>query len=166
MANNKLLDKRTEIKWFAIAIIFLVLYCSFLFAFRSVLIKLEDGNETILKPEPPQIIAIALLILLYHLSYVGLYGFSGLGKWPCIIAVLLAVVINLLILYGIKLWFDAITRNTFLFSSQKLPWYAVEKNKFLIANVPLILFFISVLVFRLIAIGQRKFSSVRNQNIN
>lgn len=159
MENNKLLNKRTEIKWLAMAIIFLVLYCSFLFCFRSVLIKLEDGNETILKPEQSQIIAIGLLILIYHLSYVGLYAFSGLGRWPGIIAALLAVVINIAILYGFKLWFDAITRNAFLFSTKKLPWYAAEKTKFMISNVPLILFFITVFAFRFISIVQRKFST-------
>ena len=164
MTNNKELNKRTEIKWFAFAIIFLVLYCSFLFGFRSILIRLEDGNETILKPELSQIIAIALLILIYHFSYMGLYAFSGLGRWPGIIAALLAVVINLLILYGFKLWFDAITQNAFLFSTQKLPWYATEKTKFMISNIPLILFFITVFAFRLIAIVQRKFSTSKSLN--
>lgn len=161
MMNNNILDKRIEIKWFTVAIIFLMLYCGFLFGFRSVLIKLDGGNETILKPEPGQIVAIALLILIYHFAYVGLYAFSGLGKWPCIISSLFAVIINLVILYGFKLWFDAITGNAFLYSSQILPWYAVERTKFMIANVPLLLFFIYIFVFRLIAIWHRKYSSVR-----
>jgi hypothetical protein len=155
MINNAILDKRTELKWFTIAIIFLTLYCGFLFGFRSVLEQLENGNQTILKPEPGQIIAIGFLILIYHLSYVGLYAFSGLGKMPGMMAALLAVSINLVLLYGFKIWFDAIAGNTFLFSSQKLPWYAEEKIKFIIANGPLLLFFISVFAFRLIAIVQR-----------
>lgn len=165
MANNTILDKRTEIKWLATAIVFLVLYCGFLFFFRSVLMKLENGNGTILKPEPGQIIAMGLLILVYHLSYAGLYAFSGLGKLPAIMAALLAVFINLAFMYGFKLWFDAIAGNIFLLSIQKLPWYAQEKTKFIIANAPLLLYFISVFAFRLIAIGQRLFSSANGRAI-
>src|SRR5690349_17344826 len=100
MINNGVLNKRTELKWFSVSIIFLAIYCGFLFGFRSLLHNLENGSETILKPEPGQIIAIGFLILIYHFSYVGLYSFSGLGKLPGAVAALLAIIINLALLYA------------------------------------------------------------------
>ena len=157
--NNGILNKRTELKSFAVSVVFLILYCCFLFGFRSVLQQLDNGNETILKPQPAQILAIGFLVLIYHFSYVGLYTFSGLGKIPGLMAALLAIFINLALLYAFKLWYDAITGNPFLFSIQKLPWYAEEKAKFIIANAPLLVFFIYVFVFRLIAILQRMYSA-------
>lgn len=153
------LKKQTETRWFTAVVIFLFVYCGLLFFFRSVLLKLETGNGSVLKPEPGQILAVGFLILVYHLSYLGLYAFSALGNRQKAMASFLAVVINLTLLYGFKLWFDAISENPFLsLTDRKLPWYAEEKTKFLLSNGPLLLFFIIVFAFRLIAIAQRRFS--------
>ena len=145
-------NKPKESIWFLYSIVFLIGYCCFLFIFRNILITLESENQTILKPEISQIIVVGLFIVLYYFAFSGLYSFSLAGRWQNISAVILAFIITGSILYGFKKWHDLITNNPFLSFTQpaSLPWYANEKNKFLIANSPLIVFIISIFVFRLL----------------
>lgn len=145
-------SKPKESTWFLYSLVFLIGYCSFLFIFRNILLSIESEDQTILKPEVNQIIAIGLFMLLYYFAFLGLYSFSFTGKWQNISAIVLSLIIVGSILYGFKKWYDLIADNPFLSFTQSanLPWYANEKNKFLIANSPLILFLISIFIIRLL----------------
>jgi hypothetical protein len=147
-----MLDKRLETRWFAGTIVFLVLYCIFLFLFRAALVKLDTQFGSILKPEVSQILAIALIILLYYFAFLGLYGFSGLGRWQRTVSIFLAMLFTGSLLYGFRQWYTAVVNNPFLSFGPTgvLPWYAREKTKFLLANTPLALFIITIFIMRII----------------
>src|SRR5213082_360917 len=158
MGNKPLLDKRTETTGLIISVVFLLVYCSYLFFFRSALLQLEGSNGSILKPEPGQIVAVGFIVLIYHLSYLGLYAFSAFGKAQQTVSSILALLLNFTLLYAFKIWFDAISSNPFLSNTaQTLPWYAKEQDKFLLVNGPLLFFIIAVFVLRFVAIRKRVF---------
>jgi hypothetical protein len=143
-------DKRKESTWFTASILFLVVYCVFLFLFRAALVNIETENNNVLKPEVGQIIVIGFLILLYHFAFLGIYVFSLLGQWQNRSALMISILITGGLFYGFNKWYHLVVNNPFLsFNNYKtLPWYAQESTKFLIANAPLVLFFATVFVLR------------------
>jgi hypothetical protein len=148
--KNSLMSKEgSETKWFFAAVIFVLFYCGFLFAFKIKLIAVETKwSVSIIKPENGQIIAIGLLTVLFHFAFCGLYFFSTAGRWQQVAAILSGVLITGGILYGFKLWYNAITNNPFFQPDGRLPWYAGESNKFLLAHSPFILFLVFVCAIR------------------
>ena len=135
-------------------LLFLLLYCLVLFLFRILLLNLEKQYGFILKPEVFHIFIIGFLILLYYFFFLGLYVFSTLGSIQKIYAICIALIVVLGLLYGFKQWYSAVANNPFLSINnlQNLPWYAKEEIKFLLVNTPLLLFFITVFVYRLLMI--------------
>ena len=149
-----MVDKSRESRWFKASTLFLVIYCSFLFLFRAMLISIEPADTNLLKPEISQIIMVGFLILLYYFAFLGIFVFSLSGSWQTTTALILAVLITSGLFYGFYKWYDLLTNNPFLsFNNYKtLPWYAQEKTKFMIANIPLMLFFATVFAVRFMAI--------------
>ena len=149
-----MVDKRIEMKWFVGSLVFTIVYCSYLFFFLGLLANLEKYPGEILKPEPGQIIAIGLLILIYHFAFAGLFAFSLLGKMQASIGIFFSLLIHAALLYGLKFWYEAVAEGVLVFfgNQKSLPWYAEEKNKFLLAHIPLGCYFIVVFIFRLTGI--------------
>ncbi len=155
-------SKRTETRGFIGAILFILCYAGWLFVLRHLLLRLEGEGSSILKPEPGQIVAVALIALMYYCCYLGLHAFSRFGNPQRLLAASLALLIHLGFLYGFKLWFDAIANNPFLSFNPATAWYANEQVKFWLANGPLLLFFLLVFILRLFALlrpENRAFSS-------
>ena len=91
----------------------MLLYCGFLFAFRLVLLDVEqERGISILKPELVQILVMGLLILLYHFCFAGLYFFSMGRPWQKLAAVIIAMIIAGSLLYGFNEWYQAV-KNPF-----------------------------------------------------
>lgn len=133
------------------AIFFICAYTCYLFLFRTLLLRLDNASNSILKPEPVQIAVLALFLLLYYFTYLGLSFFSDLGIVQKTTAIVIAIVVHTTVLYGLLLWYEAIVQNHLLFNtvSAHLPLYAQEQEKFFIANSPLILFCLTIFVLRL-----------------
>jgi len=148
------MQQRAEAKWFVYMVVFLVVYCGFLFAFRAALVNVEAKTQlSLFKPEPAQIAVMAWLILLFHFSFIGLYSFSLGGRWQRMATVIVCLLITGAVLYGFNEWFKATSNPFFQFANTgALPWYAREKPKFLIANLPLVVFIVFVFVFRIFMI--------------
>jgi hypothetical protein len=151
-----MLNKKTEQKSFLALMLFLVFYCLFLLFFRNLLLNLEKQAGPILKPEGFHIAILSFLILLYYFFFLGIYVFSTLGTMQKVYSSCLAVLIVLGILFGFKQWYTAVSENPFLSigNSQNLPWYAEEHTKYFIANTPILLFFITVFIYRFLMITE------------
>lgn len=159
-----MLQKEVESRWTMSVLIFTIVYCGMLFLFRYLLVQLEINGGSILKPEPAQIIAIGLLIILYHFAFVGLYLFAHFGPWQKIVSLILSIIIISSLLYAMKELYKVIVNNPFLSftSTGALPWYAQEKVKFLLANSPLIFFFITVFILRFLMLAKPSLHAERN----
>ena len=146
--------KWTERKWFFAAIVFLLFYCGFLVVFRSILNGVEEKNSiSIFKPEPAQITGMGLLILLYHFFFLGLYTFSIGGRWQKSTAFVVALLVISSVLFIFLNWYHAVAHPYLrITDTTKLPWYAQERAKFLMANIPLLVFFVLVFILRLLMI--------------
>jgi hypothetical protein len=157
-----MLNRHRESRWFLFSVLFLFLYCGFLFFFRHLLLQLETGGTSILKPESSQILFIAFLILLYHFAFLGLLVFSSLGKWQRIVSILLSLLLTGSLLYGFRQWYVLLTNNPFLSfnNTVTLPWYAQEQTKFFLANTPLILFLLTVFTYRVLLMLRSKETSL------
>lgn len=149
-----MLNSRTETRWFFAMMAFLIFYCGFLFAFRGLLLNVEEDKQvSIFKPETVQIFIMGVLIILYHFCFLGLYVFSKGSQWQRIAAVAISLLVTGSLLYGFNEWYGVTSEPFFQFSNTgKLPWYAKEKTKFLISNSPLILFLLIVFILRILMI--------------
>jgi hypothetical protein len=159
MQNN-----RTEARSFILTLAFLVFYCVYLFIFRGLLLGVEkDLRIDIFKPEPVQFFVMGLLILMYHFCFAGLYFFSINSKWQRMAAVAIALLTTGSLMYGFREWYRVTSEPFFFLNTiEKLPWYAEEKSKFLIANIPLILFLLTVFVFRIMMMFQKDSTAKAN----
>ena len=144
-----------EIRSFIWLIVFVILYCGFLFLFSQLLVASEKNSSFILKPEPGQILLVGLFIIIYYFAFYGLYSFSVISNTSGIISTVLSLLICFSVLYGLYAWYNALINNPFLFNNSSLPWYAKEQNKFFISNTPLILF-ILLISFQRFALMLRK----------
>ena len=151
--SKKMESSRTETNWFFAMLAFLIFYGFYLFVFREVLVGVENGNEfRIFKPEPVQIFIMSLLIVLYYFCFLGLYTFSKGSRWQKNVAVITGLLITGSLLYGFHQWYLA-AAHPFI-RLENLPWYAKEQTKFLIANIPILIFFIAVFIFRILMMFQ------------
>lgn len=139
--------EQTKLLW---TVAFLLCYVVFLLFFRSVLIHAEKQEGAILKPGIFQIAIMGLLILVYHFTLLGLQAYSALGRSARLSAMVIALVIMASLLFGFLHWYRIIAGNPFSFLTDagQLPWYAQEKTKFFLANVPLLIFFLIVFSYR------------------
>jgi hypothetical protein len=158
---QKMLHHRAETKGFFIMLAFLSFYCMYLFVFRRVLIDVEESyGVNLFKPEPAQAFVIILLVLLYHFCFVGLYYFSQGDQWLKFAAVVIGMAVAGGLLYGFSEWYRVTSEPFFQFGIPgNLPWYAREKEKFLITNIPLVLFILYIFAFRIVMIFRTKDSS-------
>ena len=158
-----MLNKKIETRLLIASLLFTVLYCVYLFFVRNLLATLEKNPGEILKPEQGQIIAVGLLIIIYHFAFTGLFAFGSLGRLQAFITIFFSVAIHAGLLYGFKLWYDAIVEGVLIFlgNQQSLPWYADEKNKFLLVNVPLIFYFTIIFMYRILRLTKKQIPGAR-----
>jgi hypothetical protein len=157
-----MLNTRTEARWFSGMLAFLIFFCVYLFVFRGLLLGVEQSYQLdIFKPELGLVAAMVVLVLLYHFCFAGLYFFSQGGQWQKLTAVAVGLLVTGGLLYGFGEWYRLTSKSLFLFSNNDnlLPLYAREKAKFLITNIPLILFLLTVFVFRIMMMFQKENTS-------
>jgi Na+/proline symporter len=154
-----------EFRSFIWLIVFVILYCGFLFLFSQLLVASEKASSFILKPEPGQILLVGLFIIIYYFAFYGLFSFSVISNTSRTISIVLSLVICFSVLYGLYAWYNALINNPFLFKNPSLPWYAKEQNKFFISNSPLIMFVLLV-SFQRLSMMLRKRSWTKSFTIN
>jgi len=153
--RQKQMDRnRTETRWFIVMIIFLIAYGAYLFLIRSILLSVENKYQVdIFKPEPVQVFMMSLLILIFHFGLLGLYFFSLGSQWKKIVGALIGLLLPGSLLYGFNEWYQ-LSANPFLQfnGTQKLPWYAGDKTKFILVNIPIVFYLLIVFILRVLMI--------------